>query len=250
MSPKAASKTTGTSRKSKGIVATQLVDAAKTKRAKLADSSYRFLRGGMTSLGGKTHRRLVSSSSCRVALMVLVAVCRAEGLSWSNLKQLDNVGVLYLNHFFLQREGNTARNSFKAAHGQQFGEFFLVLANQPPVSQFLGIRPRDLKRGRSETLSSMQVDKYNLYQLQREDAPLNLLQKNQSLLEVKLRLRRSSDHLLAKCGMATRAQKEAGKVEPSVQALSNYMLQNIANVLHNPPSPQIVLVRSAASKTN
>ena len=158
MSPKAASRTTGASRKSRGIVAVQLADAAKTRQAKLADSSYRLRQGGMTSLGGKTHRRLVSSSSYTVALMVLVAVCRAEGLSWSNLKQLDNVGVLYLNHPFLRREGNAARNSFKAAHGQQLGEFLLVLANQPTVSQLLGIRPRNLKRGRSETLSSLQVD--------------------------------------------------------------------------------------------
>ena len=146
--------------------------------------------------------------------MVLVAVCRAEGLSCSNLKQLDNVGVLYLNHLFLQRERNAARNSFKAAHGQQLGEFLLVLANQPPVSQFLGIRPRNLKRGRSETLSSMQVDKYNLYQLQREDAPFNLLQKNQSLLEVKLRLRHPSGSLLAKYGKAAKAHREAGKMKP------------------------------------
>ena len=98
--------------------------------------------------------------------MVLVAVCRAEGLSWSNLKQLDNVGVLYLNHLFLQREGNAARNSFKAAHGQQLGEFVLVLANQPP----------DLKDCRNEALGSIQVDNYMPHELQRKDAHFDLLQ--------------------------------------------------------------------------
>ena len=96
----------------------------------------------------------------------------------------------------------------------------------------------------------MQVDKYNLYQLQREDASFNLLPKNQNLLEVKLRLRHPSGSLLAKYGKAAKAQREAGKMKPSVQALSNYVLQNIANVFHNPRSLQIELVRSAASKVN
>ena len=131
-----------------------------------------------------------------------------------------------------------------------FGKFLLVLANQPPESPFLGTRPRDLKRCRNKTLSSIQADKYEPYKLQREDAPFDLLQKNQSLLEVKRRLRQSSDRLLAKRGKATRAEREAGRMEPSVLAFSNYVLQNDANVFNNPRSLQIELVKSAASKAS
>ena len=138
----------------------------------------------------------------------------------------------------------------QAAHGQRLGEFLSVLANLPPDSQFLGLRPGDLKRCWSETLSSMQVDKYDLYQLRHGGASFDLLQRNRSPLEVKLRLRHTSDSSLARYGKATRAQKEAGNVEPAVQALGNYVLQNIAHVFHNPRSLPIELVRSADSKAN
>ena len=77
MSLKAASKTTGKNRKSKVVVAVQPEDAAKTERAKLADSSCRLFLGSMTFLG-EAHHRLESSSSYKVTLMVFMAVCQQK----------------------------------------------------------------------------------------------------------------------------------------------------------------------------
>ena len=187
--------------------------AARAERTTLADSSCSFLPGSVAVPREMTYRRLVSSCSYIVTLVVLMAVGRAGGLGWSTVRLLDNVEVIYLKHLFRQEEESAAVNPLNATRGLWLDKFFLVLASHPPEA-----RPGDLK--------------------------------NQSPLHVKHPLRHSSDKLLAKYGQATRAQGEAGIMEPPTQALSNVAPQNIAHVLHNPQSLQIELARSAASKTN
>ena len=215
---KAAGKTLGRGRKSMFLRA-----AARAKRTTLADSSCSFLPGSMTVPREMTYRRLVSSGSYIVTLMVLMAVGRAGGLGWSTIKLLDNVEVLYLKHLFRQEEESAAVNPLNATRGLWLDKFFLVPASHPPEAQ-----PGDLKRGQRRTRSALQVDNNNLCEPQRKSAPLDLRQKNHCPLHVKHPLRHSSDKLLAKYGQTTRAQEEAG----------------------NPQSLQMEWARSAASRTN
>ena len=150
-----------------------------------------------------------------------MALRTAERLGGSSFKQLGKAVLVY-----------------QAAHGHLLGVHLPALANQPPDSQVRGLQPRDLKRYLIETPSSTQVEQYDL------------LQKNRSPVAVKPRCRHASGSSLAKHGNATRAQTEAGKVDPSVQAISKHVLLNIANTFHNLRSIPIELARSAASKAN